>query len=223
MNVIVTGASRGIGLELTRLSLQNGHRTMAVARKPKDSAGLNDLKKDFGEKLHIVAVDLTDPTASAQIAKELGTWPAVDLLINNAGIMRQGITAEDFAQSFQVNSVVPFLMIKALTPWLKKSATAKAVNITSLMGSVADNKSGGYYAYRSSKAALNMINKSLAIDLSWLTTIVIHPGWVKTDMGGAGAPLEAKDSAKGIWKVITDAGAEQSGRFFNYTGAELPW
>lgn len=223
MNVVITGASRGIGLELCRLALEKGHTVMAIARKPKDSAGLNDLFVKFGENLHVVAADLQDTAAASVVTKELKGWDRVDLLINNAGVLRQGITPEDFMQSFQVNSVTPFLMIKALTPWLKKSASAKVANVTSLMSSVSDNKSGGYYAYRASKAALNMINKSLSRDLDWLTTFVVHPGWVKTEMGGTGAPVEPADSAKGIWQVMEKSGLAQSGRFFNFTGEELPW
>jgi NAD(P)-dependent dehydrogenase (short-subunit alcohol dehydrogenase family) len=223
MNVVVTGASRGIGLELARLALERGAKVMAVARKPKESAGLADLAGRFGEKLQVVQADLTDFAAASHVTKALEGWDKVDVLINNAGILRQGITPEDFMQSFQVNSVAPFLMAKALVPWLKKSGDAKVASVTSLMGSIGDNKSGGHYSYRASKAALNMINKSLSLDMDWLTAVVVHPGWVKTSMGGSGAPVEPADSAKGIWNVIEKAGASQSGGFFNYTGEKLPW
>lgn len=223
MNIVVTGASRGIGLELTRLALGQGNKVLAVARKPTESDGLKALKKEFGSDLSSVAADLSDLSASDLVATELKNWGHVDVLINNAGILRQGIAMEDFLESYKVNSVAPFLMVKALAPWLKKSPNAKAASITSLMGSISDNKSGSYYAYRSSKSALNMLNKSLSIDFDWLTALVIHPGWVKTEMGGAGAPVDPIDSAKGIWKVIDRSGPTESGRFFNYTGKELPW
>ena len=91
------------------------------------------------------------------------------------------------------------------------------------MGSIDDNSSGGYYAYRSSKAALNMLNKSLAMDNPWLTTIVVHPGWVKTDMGGSQAPLTVEESTEGIWKLIKSKGPADSGKFFDYRGQILKW
>lgn len=223
MNVVVTGASRGIGLELTRLGLENDGRVLAVARKPEESKGLQDLSKKFPGQLQLVSADLLKDGAAHSVAAQLEDWPHVDILFNNAGILRQGTAVDDFMQSFLVNSVSPFLMTQALLPWLKKSRAPRVVNITSLMGSVQDNASGGYYAYRSSKAALNMINKSLSQDHDWLTTIVMHPGWVKTDMGGAGAPTEARESAMGIWKVTAGVTRDASGRFFDFRGKELPW
>src|SRR5262249_2933625 len=122
-----------------------------------------------------------------------------------------------------VNSVVPFEMTQALLPYLKKSKQPKVIHITSLMGSIEDNSSGGYYAYRASKAALNMINKSLTRDHSWLTSVVMHPGWVQTDMGGPQAPTSTRDSAQGIWQVINGLGSEKSGHFYDFKGKELPW
>jgi NAD(P)-dependent dehydrogenase (short-subunit alcohol dehydrogenase family) len=223
MNIVVTGASRGIGLELTRLALGRGDTVMAIARKPDESQGLLRLKKDFGPKLFLVAADLADFLSTDLVTKQLKDWNHVDVLINNAGILRQGTTPEDFMESYKVNSVAPFLMAEAVAPWLKKSSKPKLANVTSLMGSISDNQSGGYYAYRSSKAALNMLNKSLSIDFDWLTSLVIHPGWVKTKMGGAGAPVEPTDSAKGIWQVIDRSELTESGRFFNFTGKQLPW
>ena len=216
MNILITGVSRGIGLELARQALTEGHSVIGVAR-----AVTVELERLKG--IHVVIADLLDPAAPAKITKALQDWTFVDILVNNAGIMRAGVTTEDFMLSFQVNSVAPFIMTKALTPWLRKSGAPCVINITSLMGSIADNGSGGYYAYRSSKTALNMINKSLAVDSPWLTTVVVHPGWVKTDMGGEGAPVEPKRSAAGIWQIARDLKPSQSGKFFNYTGEELPW
>lgn len=223
MNVVITGASRGIGLELTRQLLEGGAHVLAVARQPKQSRGLLELANLFGERLRPVQADFIDGSATARVTQALEGWSRVDILINNAGILRQGITVDDFAQSFQVNTITPFLMTKALVPWLKKSAQPKVAQVTSLMGSISDNGSGGYYAYRASKAALNMLNKSLSLDLNWLTAIVVHPGWVKTDMGGAGAPVEPSDSARGILKVIAGCDRAQTGKFFSYNGNELPW
>jgi NAD(P)-dependent dehydrogenase (short-subunit alcohol dehydrogenase family) len=125
--------------------------------------------------------------------------------------------------SFAVNSVAPFEVTQALLPLLRKSSRPRVAHITSRMGSIADNGSGGYYAYRASKTALNMINMSLARDHAWLTTVVVHPGWVRTQMGGAEAPVEPQSSASGIWRLIEGLGRTDSGRFFDYTGNELPW
>lgn len=222
MNVVITGASRGIGLELTHQALQAGHQVLAVARKPEKSEGLNSLQKDF-KTLTTLATELTSPEAIKKIGQALNGWNEVDVLINNAGIYKKSATAEDFMESFRVNSVTPYLVTEALLSKLKKSKKPVVVQITSLMGSIADNGSGGSVVYRSSKTALNMINKCIALENPWLTTLVVHPGWVKTDMGGEQAPVEINESAGGIWKVIQHAKNENTGKFYDFRGKELPW
>lgn len=223
MKVVITGTSRGIGLELAQLALSKGFEVMAVARSPEKSKGLLKLKGDFKDKIEVVTSDLHDPDSVERIVAMVSEWGAVDILVNNAGIMRQGVRREDFMDSFLVNSVVPFELTTALLPFLRKSKQPRAAHVTSLMGSVGDNGSGGYYAYRSSKAALNMINKSLSKDHPWLSSVVLHPGWVKTDMGGAQAPTSTRESAEGMWKVIEGLSPAQSGGFFDFNGKELPW
>jgi NAD(P)-dependent dehydrogenase (short-subunit alcohol dehydrogenase family) len=223
MNVIITGASRGIGLELTRQTLSKGDQVLAVARQPKNSPGLGELLKKYPQKLQVLTADMTDPEVTEKILSAAKAWTHVDILINNAGIFREGKNPEDFQASFHTNAVAPFLVSQALLPQLKKSAHGRVVQITSQMGSIADNSSGGYSAYRASKAALNMLNKCLTVENPWLTAIVIHPGWVKTDMGGKSAPVEPVDSAAGIWKVIHELRHEDSGNFFNFRGETLPW
>lgn len=213
MNIVITGASRGIGLELTKQALARRDDVLVVARDPRELSG----------QVKVVETDVTAVDATEQILRAAKDWDHVDVLINNAGIMTEGETMDDFLTSFQINSVAPFLITKALLPLLKKSKSPKVVNITSLMGSIADNGSGGYYAYRASKAALNMINKSLADDFRWLTTVVVHPGWVKTAMGGPNALVETLESASGIWTVIDGLTLDQSGHFYDYLGKELPW
>jgi NAD(P)-dependent dehydrogenase (short-subunit alcohol dehydrogenase family) len=223
MNVIITGASRGIGLKLTKLALEHGDQVLAVARKPAESPGLAELLKKHAKNLEVLAADLTDPETPQKISATVTAWPQVDVLINNAGVYRKGETLDDFLNSFHVNSVAPFLLCKALLPKLRKAGAAKVAHVTSLMGSIADNSSGGSYAYRSSKTALNMINKCLAVENEWLTTIVVHPGWVKTDMGGSGAPVEPEESASGIWKVVHGLKKSDTGSFFDFRGKSLPW
>ena len=223
MNIVITGTSRGIGLELCRLALEKGHRVLAVARKPEASKELMAYKQKWAEQLRTVAVELAENSASAHIVEALNGWDQVDVLINNAGIMRDGDKTEDFLESFRVNSVVPYQLTTALLPIMKRSKQPKVVQITSQMGSISDNQSGGYYPYRASKAAVNMINKSLAIDNPWLTSIVMHPGWVQTDMGGSGATTTRQESATGIWSVIQELRKEDSGKFYNFRGQSLAW
>ena len=223
MDVVITGTSRGIGLELTRHALTNGDRVFAIARDPAESEGLTQLKREFRDSLFTHALDLRLPTALKSLNSGLESWPRIDVLINNAGIYLKGETLEDFLSSFHVNSVAPFLVTKALLPKLRKASEPKAVQMTSLMGSIADNASGGSYAYRASKSALNMINKSLAVENEWLTTIVMHPGWVQTDMGGSAAPTSKEESAGGIWNVVRGLKPSDTGKFFDYRGRILPW
>lgn len=223
MNVVITGVSRGIGLELTRESLGKGDQVVAVARKPNESKDLVALQSQFPKTLQVLAADVGIPEAAQKIAAAVEAWPHVDVLINNAGVFQKGAKREDFLISFQVNTLAPYFISTALLPKLRKSAAAKIANITSLMGSIDDNTSGGMAAYRASKCALNMINKCLAVENEWLTTIVVHPGWVKTDMGGAAAPVETLDSVAGIWKIIRGLQLQDTGQFLDFRGKFLPW
>jgi NAD(P)-dependent dehydrogenase (short-subunit alcohol dehydrogenase family) len=223
MKVVITGTSRGIGLALARRVIEAGHELLAVARQPQQSPALMQLAGQHPDRLKLHAADLRDPQAAASIARAAGTRDAVDVLVNNAGILLPGDGPDDFAASFRINSVAPFEVTRALLPLLKASANPRAAHITSKMGSIADNKSGGHYAYRASKAALNAINRSLSLDHPWLAAVVIHPGWVKTDMGGEGAPVAPEDSAAGIWRLLEGLTRKDSGAFFDYQGNALPW
>lgn len=219
MNIVITGAARGIGLELSKIALATTDaRVLAVARTPSPA-----LKALADKNLAIAGAEMTDPKCGDKIAAACADWPHIDVLINNAGMYAKGVSADDFIESFRVNSIAPFLITSALLPKLKKSPAAKVVQITSKMGSIQDNSSGGYEPYRASKAALNIINKSLAVDNPWLTTIVMHPGWVRTDMGGSNAPVEPIDSAKGIWKVLQGLKSGDTGKFFDFRGEHIPW
>lgn len=221
MNVVITGVSKGIGLALSRLALDKGHNVFGIARRPDDSEELMKLKKQ-NRNLEILKLDLVDNLASQKLISFIG-HVSVDLLINNAGIYQDGTSKDDFLKSFEVNTFVPFMVTETLLPQLRKSSNPKVIHITSLMGSIHDNSSGGAYAYRASKAALNMVHKSLTIDQPWLTSLVLHPGWVQTDMGGANAPTSVDESANGIWKVMESISLKDSGQFRNYQGRPLPW
>jgi NAD(P)-dependent dehydrogenase (short-subunit alcohol dehydrogenase family) len=224
MNVVITGASKGIGLELCRHALNQGHNVLAVSRTATDSPGLKQLCSDFSDKLKTMDQDVASPNAGERILLAIKEWPGIDVLINNAGVLKESIAEEELMESFRVNSVAPFLLTQTLLSKLKKSAKPVVTQITSRMGSIDDAKSGGSYGYRASKAALNMFNKCIAVENSWLTAIVVHPGWVQTDMGGTSAPVKPMDSAQGIWQVIETARKNSaSGQFFDYQGHSLPW
>lgn len=220
MNILVTGASRGIGKELVLSGLQKNHKVFAVTRNAKS---LQALVNDFPGNLIVIEADVTTHSGREKISSVVAIDKRLDILINNAGVLVKTETESDFMSSFQLNSVVPFLMTQKLMPFLKNSQSPKVVHISTMMGSIADNSSGGYYAYRSSKAALNMITKSQTIDHPEIQFSVVHPGWVKTEMGGSNAPVEPKDSAHGIWQVIDGLKSPGQLKFQDYKGKELPW
>lgn len=222
MYVVITGTSRGIGLELTKVALSLGHQVLAIARHPDASPELIELKKNM-KQMTILPLDLIDPRAHEIIAESVSHWPQVDLIINNAGILEKDETIEQFEKSFLINSIKPFFITQALLDKLKKSPKPISLQITSTMGSIMDNTSGDAYSYRASKAALNMIFKSLSIDQSWLISLLVHPGWVQTNMGGKSAPITPAESAQGIWRLIGSTEITQSGSFKNYLGKTLPW
>lgn len=220
MYIVITGTSRGIGLELTRKALEKGHHVLAVARSPEESSELMQLKSD---KLIFAKVELSDNDAHSKIAEATKNWPMVDIVINNAGIYEEDKTLQNFEKSFLINSIKPLFITQALKEKLKKSKHPVAVFITSQMGSIEDNTSGGSYSYRASKTALNMLIKSLSIDENWLISLLVHPGWVQTRMGGDNAPTTPTESADGIWKLIESAKTSDNGSYRDFRGKILPW
>ena len=224
MNIVITGGNRGIGLELIKKLLNGGHQVTAWVRDPSKA---NELKKLSGA-LKLVEVDLTQFENIEHAAQK--TEGPVDVLINNAGIYQKKgdgrlleLDPKVVAQTLEVNLLAPITVTKALYTKLKASKQARVANISSLMGSITDNTSGGSEAYRISKAALNMFSKSLAIEEKNWIVLALHPGWVQTDMGGPQAPVMPNESAEGLAKIILSAKFEDSGRFFDYRGRELPW
>ncbi len=225
--VIVTGANRGIGLEFARQYAADGWRVIATTRDPAKAADLSATKG-----VEVRALEVADPASIQAFAQGLG-GEAVDLLVNNAGVMgpefprqsKDGIDVEGWLHTMRVNTLAPLLLVLALRENLAKSKAPKVASITSQLGSIGENESGGMYAYRVSKAALNMGNKSLAVDLRDrnICCIVLHPGWVQTDMGGANAPVKPTDSVAGMRRVIARAGMEVTGCFFGHDGREIPW
>jgi NAD(P)-dependent dehydrogenase (short-subunit alcohol dehydrogenase family) len=228
-HVIVTGAGRGIGLELTRQLLARGDRVTATARDP-NAPSLAELKRQHGDHLRVLALDVSDAASIEAFARQIDGEP-VDVLINNAAISgnRGALNSLEMADALKVyatNAVGPVLLTRALRGNLRKGTDARVAHITSAMGSISENTSGGWYAYRMSKAALNMASKCLALEFEreGILSAVINPGWVKTDMGGSGAPTEVNESAEGILRVIDSLTAPRSGAFLDYRGErEIGW
>jgi len=230
-NVLITGANRGIGLEFAKQYAEAGWRVFACCRRPAQAEALQALAAQQSDLLSLHALDVAAFKHIDQLAAELGDQ-AIDLLINNAGVypdsQRRGFGDVDYAawmQAFQVNTMAPLKMTEAFVEAVARSQHKKIVNLTSKMGSIGDNTSGGAYLYRSSKAALNMVTKSLAMDLTsrGIVTAVLHPGWVHTDMGGPNALITTQQSVAGLRRVIEALTPESSGGFYAYDGKEIPW
>jgi NAD(P)-dependent dehydrogenase (short-subunit alcohol dehydrogenase family) len=232
MRIVITGTNRGIGLELTRQYLARGDTVDAAVRFPSQAAALTSLERSAGGRLRLHACDVTNDDQVHAFARSLerASSAGVDLLINNAGVMGKmtSLGELDFADLhavFDVNALGPLRVTRAVLPLVLRSSTKRIVHITSRMGSIADNTSGGAYAYRMSKAALNMACRNLAIELAdhGVVTAVFHPGWVQTDMGGPHAPTPVEVSARGLIAQFDALTKEKNGRFFSFDGTELPW
>jgi NAD(P)-dependent dehydrogenase (short-subunit alcohol dehydrogenase family) len=218
-NVLITGANRGIGLELTRQLHGRGDTVLAACRT--SSAALNEL----GVKV-IEGVDVTSDESIAELAHQVaGT--RLDLLINNSGVLtRESLDDLDFDRirhQLEVNSLGPLRVTARLRNLLGRGA--KVVIITSRMGSIEDNTSGGRYGYRMSKAAVNIAGKSLAVDLrdEGIAVAILHPGYVRTDMTGHEGLIDPPESAAGLIARIDELTLETSGGFWHANGERLPW
>jgi NAD(P)-dependent dehydrogenase (short-subunit alcohol dehydrogenase family) len=227
---LITGANRGLGLEFARQYAADGWRVFAACRDPDKAAELRKLADGSGGRIRVLRMDVADGASVKAAAAELGREP-VDLLLNNAGIgspPRKTLGSLDYAawmRVLDVNTLGPVRVVEALLDNVASSDRRLIVTITSGMGSIGDNTSGGSYAYRSSKAAVNMAVKSLSIDLAprRVTCVVIHPGWVRTDMGGPGGKLSPAESIAAMRAVIEGLGPGDSGKFLSYAGREFPW
>ena len=223
-SVLVTGAGRGLGLEFARQYAADGWSVIATVRNEAAAQALRAL----GGDVRIEMLDMRDFASIAGFAEQLREQP-LDLLIANAGMttpgaMRTSQEAKRFLEVLAVNSVAPTLLASALAPNVVR-AKGKLVAITSQMGSIADNHSGGWLAYRASKAALNAAWRTLAIDMAAqpVAIAMLHPGWVQTDMGGGGAPLQPAESVTALRRVIDGLTPGDKGVFLNHRGETLPW
>lgn len=230
--IVVTGASRGIGLEFTRQWLERGDRVFALARRPEKSAGLSELALRHAGALRSVECDVgdDDSVARARIEVEAGA-DRIDLVVNNAAVFGpRNVSIESLALAevrrvFEVNVLGALRVSRAFLPLLRRGRRPALVHITSLMGSIGDNVSGGYWDYRLSKAALNMAARNLAIELrkDGILSVALHPGWVRTDMGGPEAPLGVQEAVDALIRTIDALGPAYSGGFFDRTGGPAPW
>jgi NAD(P)-dependent dehydrogenase (short-subunit alcohol dehydrogenase family) len=224
-SVLVTGSNRGIGLEFVRQYAADGWRVFATCRRPAKAAAL----KAIAGNIQVHALDVVDDSRIAALADELRN-ERLDLLINNAGVMGPddafGRTDPDgWADTLRVNAIAPVRVLERFLPHLERGRQKTVMSVTSGMGSIGDNTSGGSYAYRTSKAALNQAMRSAAIDLKrkGIIVVVMNPGWVRTDMGGRRAPLAVEQSVANMRRTLAALTAADSGKFFNHTGEVYPW
>jgi NAD(P)-dependent dehydrogenase (short-subunit alcohol dehydrogenase family) len=236
MRYVISGASRGIGLEFVRQLLARGDTVEAGARAPSEARQLTALAREAGGRLRIHPLDVSDTNSVRSFAAAVGEAP-VDVLINCAGLPGKWnplveTDFEDMGRTLDVNTVGAMRMSAALLPTLLKGTTRKLVHMSSRMATMADNTPvglfgfvGGAYAYRMSKAALNTLMRTMAVDFreQGLITVLLYPGWVQTDMGGKTAFLRPDESVQGMLRVIDELTLASSGRFFDYQGKECLW
>ncbi|XP_052060125.1 C-factor-like isoform X1 [Mytilus californianus] len=245
-NVLITGANRGLGLELVKqfLRLPSPPKTLlATCRSPENAKDLNDLASKHSN-VKILKLDVTKPADSGESTTKLAGYLAkegLNLLINNAGIAYKkqflgNLEKQTLIEQFDVNIFGPILVSQALLPYIKQAAKsstytslncnrAAIVNMSSILGSIAENQSGGLYPYRTSKAALNMLTKNMNVDLKseGILCFCMHPGWVQTDMGGPNAAVVKETSIAGILDVMSKMNGETSDIFIDYSGQSVPW
>ena len=224
--VFITGANRGLGLEFARQYAAAGWRVIATSRTP-DKA---DALKALGPRVSVHRLDVADLAATAALGRTLAA-ETIDVLIANAGIsVARDMTAETVSagadaweRTLRVNALAPLALAGAFHAPVVRSEQRKMIAITSRLGSMGANSDGGLYAYRSSKAALNAMWRSFALDHADVIAVLLHPGWVRTDMGGPGALLDPEQSVAGLRRVIANLGKADSGRFYHYDGSPIPW
>jgi NAD(P)-dependent dehydrogenase (short-subunit alcohol dehydrogenase family) len=221
--VLITGANRGIGLEYARQFAARGYTVIGTVRDPADAKELSAVA-DRVEQL-----DVADAASVAALAQRLKGVP-IDILVNNAGMFdRRDVTVDkvDFEmmeQTLAVNALGPLRVTQALMPNLRAGKRRTIVNMSSELGSIGQS-SGRWYAYRTSKAALNQITKTLGAELAseGFISVALHPGWVRTDMGGAAATYSPQESVAGLVSVIEKLGPADNGRFYDFKGTAIPW
>jgi len=227
--LLITGANRGIGLELCKQYLDKNWEVHACCRNPKNAKELNTLA-DKNKTLTIHELEVTDEAQMDALKKALKNKP-VDILINNAGVHALGASqfgkTDDKAweEAVAVNLIAPMKMMEHFVENVSISDKKIIASMSSKMGSMDDNGSGGAYAYRATKAALNAVMVSAAHDLRHLdiTALILHPGWVRTDMGGPHGEISVEQSAQMLRKILSECDISDSGKFFDIDGTVIPW
>jgi NAD(P)-dependent dehydrogenase (short-subunit alcohol dehydrogenase family) len=228
-HIVITGANRGIGLALTQQLVAEGHHMWATHRPQADTGALQRLQETARSRLKLVPLDVRNLADCQAFSQSLGAQP-IDVLWNNAGLLldrEADITALDFdhyAAMLEVNTLGPLRVIQSLLPQLRRSQHAKILNLSSVMGSIGKGGAGAS-GYRTSKAALNRALRTVAEDVrQWnIAVLCLHPGWVKTDMGGLAADIDISESAQGLIRMMHNSTLADTGQFWDYQGKVLPW
>ena len=228
-NVLITGANRGLGLGFVKSFLEKNVNVICTTRNISGSKELLEYKKKHPDNLEILELDLVKENSENTLSDLLSDKP-IDILINNAGVGNSNqhfgsVSSKAWVEVLKVNLIAPLMITQSIIENVKKSSAKKIYFLSSQLGSIKENTSGGMYIYRSSKTSLNQVVKSLSVDLKahGITVVSLHPGWVKTDMGGPNAPVSIEESIEGMMKVIKATDIRDTGRFLNYDGRELPW
>lgn len=227
--ILITGANRGLGLEFVERYLESGDDVIATYRNEESSFDLINMR-DERSNLKLLHLDVSSNKSLNSFAENLGDSP-IDIFINNAGVYGprnssfENVNEENWIPAIKVNAIAPLLLTQLIIKNIRAGTDKKLIYITSKMGSIDDNKGGGAYVYRSSKTALNAVVKSLSVDLKNenIAVALIHPGWVKTDMGGPNALIERDTSVRGMTEVISNLDITSTGNFYNYDGSIIPW
>lgn len=227
--ILITGANRGIGLELTQQFVLDDWQVIACCRNPHDAGQLQALATQHAA-IEIHELEVTNYSQMADLAKRLA-GRSIDILLSNAGIFGAkgvgfgDVDASDYRQVLEVNTIAPLMLAQNFVDHVAASHRKLIAVISSKVGSIADNSGGGIYPYRSSKTAVNQVVKCLSIDLSdrGISAISLHPGWVKTEMGGPNAEITTAQSVSGLKKILQSAGPDQTGQFIEHDGNNIPW
>ncbi|WP_237065737.1 SDR family oxidoreductase [Microbulbifer guangxiensis] len=227
--ILITGCNRGLGLELTRQFAADGWKVVATCRDLDRAEELKALERQY-PKLQVYTLDVTDYRQMAQLAERLKDQP-IDILLSNAGYygpkgtLFGRVDRDEWRKVLEANTIAPYMLAETFCANVAASERKLIAVISSKVGSIADNASGGGYIYRTSKTAVNQVVKSLSVDLAerGITVIALHPGWVQTDMGGPNALISPEESVSGLKQVLLTTKSEKSGSFLNYDGSPIPW
>jgi len=230
MKILVTGANRGIGLEMVKIAVSKQWQVKACCRNPHVADKLTEVARMSGGLVSVHTLDVTDKAQIQALAYEL-RGEAIDILINNAGVYGSmnhqfgHVDENDWLNTFKINTIAPLNVAETFVEHVARSNKKMIATLSSKMGSMADNAAGGSYIYRSSKAALNAVVKSMSIDLApkGICCVLLHPGWVKTDMGGPHAEISTRDSVKKMFHTLENTTIENAGSFYDIDGSIIGW